>query len=93
MLTDIRRLAATTAFVLAVGDLFSAEPVEPGPESARMRVLEESLARGVPGAERAFWDEVGARGAPLVETIEGRLGYARVTFLGRASPPKRAALG
>ena len=81
MLTKPLRLAAATALVLAVGELFSAELVEPGPESALMRVLEESLDRGVPGAERAFWDEVGARGAPLVETIEGRPGYARVTFL------------
>jgi len=81
MLTKPLRLAAATALVLAVGELFSAELVEPGPESALMRVLEESLDRGVPGAERAFWDEVGARCAPLVETIEGRPGYARVTFL------------
>jgi enterochelin esterase-like enzyme len=81
MLTKTLRLAAATTFLLAVGVLFSAELVEPGPESARMRALEEALDRGVPGAERAFWDEVGARGAPLVETIEGRPGYARVTFL------------
>ena len=81
MLTKTLRFAAAAAFVLAVGELFSAEQVEPGPESARMRVLKASLDRGVPGAERAFWDEVGARGAPFVETIEGRPGYARVTFL------------
>jgi enterochelin esterase family protein len=81
MLTKTLRLAAATTFLLAVGELSSAELVEPGPVGARMRVLEESLDRGMPGAERAFWDEVGARGAPLVETIEGQPGYARVTFL------------
>jgi len=75
------RLAAAIALGLAAGELFSAGQVEPTPESARIRALEQSLDRGVPGAERDFWDEVSASGAPLVESIEGRPGLARVTFL------------
>jgi enterochelin esterase family protein len=81
MLTKTFRLAAAIAFGLACCELFSAEQGEPSPESARMRVLKESFDRGVPGAERAFWDEVSVKGSPLVEAIKGRPGYARVTFL------------
>ncbi len=86
MLTKTLRLAAAIALGWAGGGLFSAEPVEPSPESARLRALEESLDRGVAGAEQDFWDEVSAKGAPLIEAIESRPGYARVTFLWKDVP-------
>jgi hypothetical protein len=53
MLKKTIGLAAFFAFVMAVGELFSAEQFGPNPVSARVRALEESLDRGVPGAERA----------------------------------------
>jgi enterochelin esterase-like enzyme len=76
-----RWLAAILAFGVGVAELFSGEQVRTGPESARVRVLEETLVRGVPGAERTFWNEVSAKGTPLIEAVDGQPGYARVTFL------------
>jgi enterochelin esterase family protein len=77
-------------------------PVPPaGATSPRPTALAAALADGHPGALPAFWDEVAAAGAPLVEAIAGEPDHRAVTFLwrdrtggrGPARPPRPAGTG
>lgn len=53
------------------------------PVSPRIEMLRATLTEGQKDALEAFWREVTATGAPLVEAVEGEQDYRLVTFLWR----------
>jgi enterochelin esterase-like enzyme len=58
-------------------------------DSPALRALKKALDEGRAGALEDFWREVGRRGAPLVEPIEGDGENVLVTFLWRAPAGER----
>lgn len=56
---------------------------QPALDSPRLAALQRDLAAGAPGALDAFWAEIAARGAPLVEPIADDARNMLVTFLWR----------
>jgi len=59
----------------------------PTPESPRLQRLAVALEQGDETALDAFWTEIGKRGTPLIEPIEGDQENGLVTFLWRARAP------
>src|SRR5215813_7533249 len=55
--------------------------------SPRVAALQQAIEAGDQGALDAFWQEIAAQGAPLVEPIAGGDDHALLTFLWRAAEP------
>src|SRR5687767_14824568 len=55
--------------------------------SPRLAALQQAVAAGDGADLEAFWAEVAARGAPLIEPLEGDPRHRLVTFLWRAVAP------
>src|SRR5690349_662985 len=62
----------------------------PGPASPRIDRLRVEAAKD-PHAEERFWEEIGRRGAPLIEPA-GERGKSLVTFVYRGGPDTRTVV-
>ena len=62
----------------------------PGPASPRIERLRVEAAKD-PSAEERFWEEIGRRGAPLIEP-PGEPGKSLVTFVYRGGPDTRTVV-
>ncbi len=60
--------------------------------SPRLIALREQLRAGVVSALAAFWQEIEARGTPLVEPVAGDPSRVWVTFLWRGDPTTKSVL-
>ena len=65
------------------------KPPEAGVPSPRLRALRDALEAGEPGAVPRFWEELKARGSPLIEPIEHDAKRMLVTFVWRGSQDTR----
>lgn len=63
---------------------------DPEIQSPRIRRLVRRVASGEAGALEAFWHEVAADGAPIVEPIEGDAGHVLITFVFRGDASTQA---
>src|SRR5436190_9853402 len=64
-----------------MGVAMSTEEILIGP---RLQLLQRDIEAGSASALEAFWQEVAARGAPLIEPIEGDSTHSLVSFVWRA---------
>lgn len=86
LVAGISSIALALVFLAYVVPLFhspasGAEP--PQPESPRIKAFKDGLAQNGVGEIEAFWREVTAAGAPLIESLPGEERYRLVTFLWR----------
>jgi enterochelin esterase family protein len=88
----LRLLGSLTVAVLAAAA--AAQPAQPpfrdpGDASPRIAALRRAVTGGDSGAVAAFWDELRAGGAPLVEPVPGNPDSSLVPFVWRGSPATR----
>ena len=67
-------------------------PQPPRLEGPRIKALRAALASGEANAVPAFWDEMKARGVPLIEPLEGHPNERLATFLWHGNADTRRVL-